>query len=73
MLITFINVISCENPRCREFGKIVSGVPVTRSYYCPVCGVVSLPRTVNAELASSPERYEEYLRQELLSARKAAG
>ena len=72
MLITFVKVISCENPRCREFGKIVPGVPETRSYYCPVCGVVSLPRTVNTGLASSPERYEQYLRKELLSGRKAA-
>ncbi|MGC8863318.1 MAG: hypothetical protein ACP5R5_11170 [Armatimonadota bacterium] len=63
MLVTFVNVVSCENPQCREFGKIPVGVPRMKFYYCPVCGTVSASRTVDSELASSPERYECYLRQ----------
>jgi hypothetical protein len=65
MLVTFVNVVSCENPLCREFGKIPPGVPRRRFYYCPVCGTVSAARAVDARLAASPERYERYLREQL--------
>jgi hypothetical protein len=71
MLVTFVKVTSCENPRCREFAKVVAGIPGSRSYYCPVCGDVSVPRTINQDLASSPERYEQYLRRELEQTREA--
>jgi hypothetical protein len=71
MLITLIHVIGCENPRCREFARIVSDSPGKSLYYCPVCGGVSLPRTVPESIAVSPQRYEAYLRGELAPARKA--
>lgn len=60
MLLTLIDVTSCENPDCREFARIVASYTV-RKYYCPVCGSVSHARTVDAELASKPHAYEAYL------------
>jgi len=63
MLITLVDVISCENPQCREFARpVLSNTFGVRSYYCNVCGRVSYPRVVDAELAFSPEKYEAYLR-----------
>jgi len=63
MLITLVDVISCENPRCREFARpVLSNALGARSYYCNVCGRVSYPRVVDAELAFSPEKYGAYLR-----------
>ena len=60
MLVTLIDVVSCENPECREFARIVHNY-APRTYYCPVCGDVSQPRTVDAGLASRPQDYEAYL------------
>lgn len=69
MLITLVDVISCENPTCREFAKpVFSGTHGVRSHYCHVCGRVSYPRAVDAELAASIERYEAYLRSILRAA-----
>ena len=62
MLITFIDVIGCENPQCRDFAKIASGAREVKSYYCPVCCKVSSARTVPSNVAESPARYEQYLR-----------
>ena len=62
MLITFIDVISCENPQCRDFAKIASGARGVKSYYCPICSRVSSVRTVPSNVAEPPERYEQYLR-----------
>lgn len=72
MLLTMVDVISCENPRCREFAQIVPLSPRIRSYYCPVCGGISYSRPVDAALADSPERFAAYLRDRVQSAREAA-
>jgi hypothetical protein len=66
MLLSMVEVISCENPDCREFGKVVSLARGIRSYYCPICGIVSGARAVDANLANSPEMYKAYLRNTLL-------
>ncbi len=71
MLITLVDVVSCENPDCREFARIVPEMRGARSYYCPVCGTVSLPRAVDADLADSPDRFEAYLRTRLEKTRGA--
>jgi hypothetical protein len=63
MLITLVDVISCENPLCREFAKpVFSNSHGVRSYYCHVCGKVSYPRAVDAGLAASPQQFEAYMR-----------
>jgi len=63
MLVTMIDVISCENPECRDFARIIPGMHGLRSYYCPICGGVSYARPVDAVLATLPQRFKEYLRQ----------
>lgn len=63
MLVALIDVISCENPKCREFAKIIPGTRGVTSYYCPVCEKISYPRTVDAALADSPQVFKEYLLQ----------
>lgn len=60
MLITLLDVVSCENPDCREFGRIAQGF-AARTYYCPVCGSVSHARTVDAAVTADPEIYRDYL------------
>jgi len=60
MLVTLVDVVSCENPECRDFARIVPHYQA-RTYYCPVCGNVSHPRTVEAGLADKPEDFESYL------------
>jgi hypothetical protein len=65
MLVALIDVISCENPKCRDFAKIVPEMRGVNSYYCPVCGGISYPRTVDASIADSPTRYKNYLQLEL--------
>lgn len=62
MLLTMVDVVSCENPECRDFARIASRPRGTRSYYCQVCGKISYARAVDASLAASPERYKAYLR-----------
>lgn len=61
MLIALTDVVSCENPDCREFARIVPNY-AARTYYCPVCGNVSHTRTVDAELTARPQEFESYLR-----------
>lgn len=63
MLVTITDVISCENPGCREFARIIPGTHGLRSYYCPICGSVSYARPVDAALATDPQRFKEFLRQ----------
>ena len=70
MLLTMIDVVSCENPKCREFARIVPYAPEVRSYYCPVCGTISRARAVDATLVTSPARYEAYLREVISSDRE---
>ena len=67
MLLTMIEVISCENLNCRDFAKIIPGTHGLRSYYCPLCASISYARPVDAALATMPQRYQEYLRQLLTS------
>jgi hypothetical protein len=61
MLLTMIEVVSCENPRCKEFARIAPNPHRLRSYYCPVCGRVSTLRVVEIKVAESPERFAAYL------------
>ena len=71
MLLTMIDVVSCENPKCRDFAKIIPGTYGLRSYYCPLCATVSYARPVDAALATMPQRYLEYLRQLLTSPKES--
>ena len=64
MLLNMIDVICCENPKCRRFGEIVTGIRL-QVYYCPVCGTINYARPVDSSLASSQARFEAYLRQAL--------
>lgn len=67
MLLTMIEVLSCENPQCREFARIVACAPEARSYYCQVCGKISRVRAADAALVASPTRYEAHLREVISS------
>ncbi len=61
MLLTMIQVVCCENTKCKEFGRIAPNPHRLKSYYCPVCGRVSAMRIVDANLADSPERFRDYV------------
>lgn len=61
MLLTIIEVVSCENPKCRVFAQISPNPHRLKSYYCPVCSKVSSVRVVDVGLAESRERYKTYL------------
>jgi hypothetical protein len=61
MLVSLVDVVSCENPKCRDFAIPIPGTCRVPSYYCPICDKVSYPRTVDAALAASPEDFKEYL------------
>lgn len=61
MLLTIIEVVSCENPKCKDFGRISPNPHRLRSYYCPVCSKVSSVRVVDVNVAESIERYKNYL------------
>jgi hypothetical protein len=63
MLITIVEVVSCENLKCSQFAKIVKLPSDIRTYYCQVCGSINQVRGVDASIAFSPERYAGYLRQ----------
>ncbi|MCE5314413.1 MAG: hypothetical protein ABFD49_11460 [Armatimonadota bacterium] len=68
MLVYLVDVISCENPKCREFAKLVPVTQGMTSYYCPLCEKISYLRTIDATLASSPENYKAYIERTLLTA-----
>jgi len=61
MLITIVDVVGCENPRCTQFAKPVDIPRNMRTYYCQTCGCVSRVRAVDARIAASPEQYKEFL------------
>ena len=61
MLLTIVDVVSCENTQCRQFALIVPHAPDLRSYYCQVCGEITHLRGVDASLVASPDRYTAYL------------
>jgi hypothetical protein len=62
MLINLVEAVSCENPRCAEFAKLVEMPRSLRSYYCPTCSNVSQARGVDAEALRSPSTYATFLR-----------
>ena len=68
MLLTIVEVLSCENPNCRDFAKVTVGTLGARSYYCPICGKISYARAVDVNLASDIQRFESYLRAAISSA-----
>lgn len=61
MLISIIEVVTCENPGCSEFGTMIEMPRDTRTYYCQTCGRVSRVRGVDARVLASPESFKEYL------------
>lgn len=61
MLFTMVDVISCENPECREFARIMPTAREVRFHYCPVCCTVSRSRPVDSKLAESESDYKAYL------------
>ena len=61
MLISMMEVVSCENTRCNEFAKPVQMPRDKRCYYCHTCGSTSRMRGVDANIVTSPEEYREYL------------
>jgi hypothetical protein len=61
MLLTMIEVVSCENLKCRDFALVMPNPHRLRSYYCPLCGKVSSVRVVDANLAESPQRFKAYV------------
>jgi hypothetical protein len=61
MLLTMIEVVCCENTKCKEFGRIAPNPHRLKSYYCPVCGKVSAMRIVDANLADSPDRFRAHV------------
>ncbi|HOK53122.1 MAG TPA: hypothetical protein PLZ21_08550 [Armatimonadota bacterium] len=63
MLITIVEAVSCENPRCSQFAKQVKLPSGIRTYYCQVCGSINQVRGIDASVVFSPERYKEYLKQ----------
>ena len=67
MILTLVDIVSCENPQCRQFARIAHHTPDLRSYYCQICGTISRPRAVDASLVASAERYEAYLRKAVCS------
>lgn len=70
MLLTLVEVVTCENPRCREFARSIPRPREMRSYYCPVCGGISYPRVVDTGLAESPEKLGAFLRRILDESRE---
>ena len=68
MLLTIVEVLSCENPDCRDFAKVAMGTRGARSYYCPICGKISYARGIDVNLASNPELYKTYLSKAVASA-----
>lgn len=72
MLLTLVDVISCENLKCRDFGKVISHSRGLKSYYCPVCGTVSRARMADADLANDLEGYRAYLRRTLICTEEPA-
>lgn len=61
MLLTMIEVVCCENTKCKDFGRIAPNPHRLKSYYCPVCGKVSAMRIVDANLADSSERFHAHV------------
>ena len=61
MLISLIEVVTCENPNCSEFATMVELPRGARTYYCQTCGKVSRVRGVDARVLASPEKFKEFL------------
>lgn len=61
MLLTMVEVLCCDNPKCRDFAQVAPNPHRLRSYYCPICNKVSGIRVVDARLADSPELLKTYL------------
>ena len=62
MLISLVEAVSCENPQCAEFAKLVDQPRSIRSYYCPTCSKTTAVRAVDAHLLGSRTNYAEFLR-----------
>lgn len=61
MLLTMVEILCCENPRCRDFAQVTPNPHRLRSYYCPICNKVSSIRVVDARVADSPELLKSYI------------
>jgi hypothetical protein len=73
MLITIVEAVSCENPKCVQFAKLVKMPSGIRTYYCQVCGSINPVRGVDADIVSSPEKYAEHLRGYSAARRRGKG
>jgi hypothetical protein len=62
MLISLVEAVSCENPQCADFAKVVDAPRGMRQYYCATCGRTSPVRAVDAEVLKTPASYAEFLR-----------
>lgn len=74
MLLTMVDILCCDNPKCRDFAHVAANPHRLRSYYCPVCSKVSTIRVVDARMADSQDLLKAYLMErgapaELTSAR----
>lgn len=61
MLLTMVEVLCCNNTKCRDFAQVTPNPHRLRSYYCPICNRVSEVRVVDARLADSPELLKSYI------------
>lgn len=76
MLLTMVEILCCDNPKCRDFAQVAPNPHRLRSYYCPICNRVSSVRVVDARLADSHELLKAYILEreapaEVASARSA--
>ena len=61
MLLTMVEVVSCENPKCKAFARVSPNPHRLSTFYCPICSKVSAARVVDINVAPSSERYRAYL------------
>jgi len=61
MLLTMVEILCCDNPKCRDFARVAPNPHRLRSYYCPICNKVSSIRVVDVRLADSHELLKAYL------------
>lgn len=71
MLLTMVEIVCCENPKCREFARVASNPHRLSTYYCPVCSKVSNVRVVDINVADSPDRLQAYLLERMSPADRA--
>jgi len=61
MLLTMVEILCCDNTKCRDFAQVAPNPHRLRSHYCPICNKVSAIRVVDARLADSPDLLKTYM------------